>query len=66
MLALNKLDISLAERHGTINHVASVLNPDNDTTTPGLDAPGPRVINFADILKYNYIPLASTLKTVLE
>jgi hypothetical protein len=60
------LDISHAERHGTINHSASVLNLDNDTIVPGLDAPGPRVINFADILKYDYIPLASTLKVVLD
>ncbi len=63
---LNRLDIIIAEKHGTLNHIASVLNPDNDTTTPGLETPGPRVLNFADILKYNYIPLASTLKTVLD
>jgi Pyruvate phosphate dikinase, AMP/ATP-binding domain len=63
---LRKLDISIAELHGNLNHLASVLNPDNDTLTPGLDAQGPRVINFANILKYNYIPLASTLKTVLD
>ncbi len=63
---LSKLDIDVAEKQSTLNHIASVLNPDNDTTTPGLDAQGPRVINFADILKYNYIPLASTLKTVLD
>ena len=55
-----------AERHGTLKHSASVLNTDNDTIIPGLDSPGPRVINFADILKYNYIPLASTLKIVLD
>ena len=60
------LDISHAERHGTINHSASVLNIDNDTIVPGLDAAGPRVLNFADILKYDYIPLASTLKVVLD
>jgi CheY-like chemotaxis protein len=60
------LDISEAERHGTLNHSASVLNRDNDTIIPGLDAPGPRVINFADILKYDYIPLASTVRVVLE
>jgi len=58
-------DISYAEKHGTLKHIASVLNTDNDTITPGLDAPGPRIINFADILKYNVIPLAATLKTVL-
>ncbi len=60
------LDIGRAERHGTLNHIASVLNSDNDTITPGLDAPGPRIINFADILKYNYIPLAPALKRVLD
>ncbi len=63
---LKMLDISDAEKHGTLNHIASVLNPDNDTINPGLDSPGPRVINFADILKYNYIPLAPALKTVLD
>jgi hypothetical protein len=60
------LDISEAEKHGTLNHSASVLSLDNDTIIPGLDVPGPRVINFADILKYDYIPLASTLKVVLD
>jgi len=60
------LDISEAERHGTLTHSASVYNPDNDSITPGLDSPGPRVINFADILKYNYIPLADTLKVILD
>ncbi len=60
------LDIKDAEKHGTLKHSASVLNMDNDTIIPGLDAFGPRVINFADILKYDYIPLASTLRVVLD
>ena len=63
---LVSLDIATAERHGTIKHSASVLNVNNDTITPGLDSPGPRVINFANILKYEYIPLASTLRTILD
>jgi hypothetical protein len=60
------LDISEAEKHGTLRHSASVLNTDNDVITPGLNASGPRVINFANILKYDYIPLASTLRVVLD
>lgn len=60
------LEITTAEKHGTIKHSASVMNADNDTITPGLDTEGPRVINFADILKYDYIPLASTLKIILD
>lgn len=59
-------DISVAEGHGTIKHCASVFNQDNDVIIPGLGFPGPRIINFADILKYSYIPLASTIKTVLN
>jgi hypothetical protein len=63
---LVKLNINKAEEHGTLAHSASVLSIDNETLTPGLYEAGPRVINFADILKYDYIPLASTLKTVLQ
>lgn len=63
---LISLDISEAEKHGTLQHLASVLNPDNDTITPGLDAAGPRVVNFADIMKFDYVPLASTLQVVLD
>ncbi len=63
---LIKLTISEAEGDGTLTHTASVYSADNDTLSPGLYHPGPRVINLANILKYDYIPLAATLKTVLE
>lgn len=63
---LIKLDISRAEKDGTLSHSASVLNIDDNTLTSDLFNEGPRVINFADILKYDYIPLAPTLRTVLE
>jgi len=63
---LVKLNISRAEDDGTLLHCASVYSRDNDTLTPGLGMPGPRVVNFANILKYDYVPLANTLKTVLE
>ncbi|MDX9772537.1 MAG: PEP/pyruvate-binding domain-containing protein [Bacteroidales bacterium] len=63
---LVKMDISRAEEDGTLKHAASVYSLDNDTLIPGLYDAGPRVINFANILKYDYIPLAKTLKTVLE
>jgi hypothetical protein len=63
---LIKLDIDEAERHGTLRHCASVYNSENNTITPGLNQPGPRILNFANILKYNYIPLAKTIEVVLE
>lgn len=63
---LTRLQLYDAEEHGTIKHCASVYNPLNNTITPGLAQVGPRVLNFANILKYNYIPLAQTIQTVLE
>jgi hypothetical protein len=63
---LRKLDIDDAERHGTLKHCASVYSLENDTIIPGLNHPGPRVLNFADILNYNYIPLAKTIEVVLD
>jgi hypothetical protein len=59
-------DISTAEKHGTLNHCASVYNPDNNMIYPGISKHGPRIVNFANILKYNYIPLAKTLEVTLN
>lgn len=63
---LIKLEIADSERHGTLKHCASVYNPDNDTIEPGIDTYGPRVVNFANILRYEYIPMADTIATVLD
>lgn len=63
---LKRLRIFEAEKHGSLKHLASVYDPENDRVEPGLSKPGPRILNFADILKYNYIPLASTLEILLE
>jgi len=63
---LIRLDIDEAELHGTLKHCASVYNPENDTISPGLDQSGPRIVNFANILQYNYIPLAETISSVLD
>ena len=65
LASLELLDISVAESHGTLNHCASVYLPDNDRIEPGLSTVGPRVINFADILKFHYIPLSETLDVML-
>jgi hypothetical protein len=63
---LRKLDIYDAEMHGTLKHLASVYSLENNRITAGLRDAGPRVINFADILKYNYIPMAKTIEVVLD
>lgn len=63
---LAKLDVYEAELHGNLRHCASVYDADNLSIIPGITHPGPRVINFANILKYNYIPLAQAIEVVLD
>ncbi|MCX7863067.1 MAG: pyruvate, phosphate dikinase [Bacteroidales bacterium] len=64
--SLARLDLYEAEMHETLKHLASVYNPENDTLEAGLSKQGPRVVNFANILKYEYIPLAQTIEVVLS
>jgi hypothetical protein len=64
--SLIKLDIYDAEKYETLKHCASVYNADNNTIDPGLSKPGSRVVNFANILKYNYIPMARTIEVILD
>ena len=66
MAGLKQLDIYDAEKHGTLKHCASVYDTSSDTITAGIDKNGPRIINFGNILKYNYIPLASTITSILD
>ena len=53
-------------KHGTLKHCASVFDPDSNSITAGLDKNGPRIVNFANILKYDYIPLSSTIISILQ
>ncbi len=63
---LIKLDISQSEKDGSLKHMASVYDQNNNRIVPGIHKAGPRIINFANILKYNYIPLAKALEVILE
>ena len=64
--SLVKLEIDKAEGHGTLKHCASVYDFSSERTVPGTTQPGPRVINFANILKYDYIPMAKTIEVILD
>jgi len=66
LAGLKKLELSEAEEHGTLKHLVSVYNPENDTLMPGMDQAGPRILNFANILKYDYIPFARTIRVMLD
>ena len=66
MAGLVSLDIREAERHGTLRHLASTYILQDERLEPDLVPGGPRVVNFADILQYDYIPLAKTLNVLLD
>ncbi len=63
---LRRLPISEAEEHGVLKHLASVYDADNERIEPGLAARGPRILNFANILKYEYVPLARSLQLIMD
>ncbi len=63
---LARLNISKAEKHGNLYHLASVWDHDNHRIVDGLGTPGSRVVNFANILKHEVFPLAEIIKRVLN
>lgn len=64
--AIVKYKIKDAGGDGVLQHCASVYDRENDDLVPGVDIDGPLVIDFANILKYNYIPLSETINFLLR
>ncbi len=64
--AIKKYRIKDAENDGTLEHSASTYIMENDDLVPGVNGPGPKVIDFANILKYNHLPLADVLQLLLK
>ena len=63
---LECLDISEAESNEDFVMTASTFNGDDDRLDPGLGNAGPRIINFAPVLKYDLFPFAEVLDAVLD
>jgi len=63
---LTRMSIKEAETHGSLQHLVSVWDYQNNKMDYGLSAKGLKVITFADILKYNYFPLAKIIEQILE
>ncbi len=60
------LGIEEAEADGALQHCASTWDANDDRIQDGLDHPGPRIVNFRNILKYDTFPLARILHQALE
>ncbi|MFC1639454.1 PEP/pyruvate-binding domain-containing protein [Gemmatimonadota bacterium] len=61
-----KHSISEAEEDGNLKLLASTYAPQDDRIRMGIGTPGPRIVDFASILKLNAIPLNDVLKDLLE
>ena len=65
-ITLKKINISDVEEFGVLDSIASVWDPQDNKMKAGLNFPGPRVINFAGLLKYDEFPFAKVLARLLE
>jgi CheY-like chemotaxis protein len=63
---LARLPLSVAEQHGTLHAVGSVWDREDSRLVDRLDVPGPRVVTFANVLKYGVFPLAHLLEDLLR
>lgn len=63
---MRKFNISEAEDDGNLAHIASTYRPQDDKITMGIWNKGPRLLDFAPILKLNDIPLNDLIKMLLK
>jgi hypothetical protein len=66
MSTLKKIDIEDLGQNPVLTHCASVYSMDENKLYIGVNKQGPVVINFASILKNEYIPLANILNFLLD
>lgn len=55
-----------AESDGTLRWSASTYDPASDRLVPGTGRVGPRVLDFAPILRYRELPLAAEVRALLD
>ena len=63
---LVKLGLERAEKDGVLEYLASTYSRENDAVYDGVSFPGPRIINFAHILKNGIFPLAGIVDDLLK
>lgn len=64
--AILKLSIKEAEEDGNLKHCASVYDFNYERLVNDFSKRGPRVVNFSNIVKYDYIQLSHTLDVLLR
>ncbi len=61
-----KYNLADAEKDETLSFIASTYKAQDDKIVMGIREPGPRIIDFAPILKLDQIPLNDLLKSLLK
>ena len=64
--ATRQFELAEAEVDGTLALVGSVYSRDDDTLRDDLRSPGPRVVSFHNVLKWDALPLAPALRELLS
>lgn len=64
--AIKSYDLKTIEQDGNLQHCASVFDYMNDRIGFDFSVRGPRIVNFPDILQYDYFPLASSLDILMN
>jgi hypothetical protein len=59
-------DLSAAEEDGTLFFVAGTFSGEDNAIRDTISIKGPRVLTFANLLKYNLFPLADILTEILK
>ena len=65
-VTLLTLPIKDAEKDGTLDLVASTYDSNDHRLRDGAGSPGPKVITFAGILKYEMLPLVKVITRLLD
>ena len=63
---LLKLKVEDALKDGSLNHIASTFDFQDQVLRDGIHHAGKKILTFVNILKYNKFPLADILKTLLD
>ncbi|SDF57057.1 DUF5752 family protein [Sporomusa acidovorans] len=61
-----KLPISRADQDKTLEYIGSTYSREDDYIYDNANRPGPKLITFSQILKYNRLPLTSIIKDILR
>ena len=66
LAAIRKYPVSAAEKDGIIEQCVSTYDTENEVILPGIGIRGPRVVDFANLLKYDQIPMADSLLVMMK